>query len=339
MRLLTTLLLSTTLSTPCLATNKIITVSPDGTADFKTLQEALAAVPPNNPDRTEIHLHPGTYTGPFIIPKDQPNLSLLGDDPATTTLTWNRNVNDPHPPGSDGFNPGLLIAANDTRLANLTIENTSGDHGQALALRVDGDRELFSHCRILGWQDTLMVNNGRDYFHDCTIAGRVDFIYGSATAWFDTCEIHSRNGGHVTAASTPQDHPFGFIFMNCKLTGDATPWNPATTNPATTQKAKVTPRADLGRPWRPYASVTFLHCDIGPHITPAGWNNWNNPANESTARYAEYQNTGPGATPEKRAPWSHQLTADQAAQITPTTVLAGPDHWDPASLLSQWPQK
>ena len=111
------------------------------------------------------------------------------------------------------------------RAEHLTIQNTkSGDHGQALALRVDGDREVFNDCRILGWQDTLMINNGRDYFTNCLVAGRVDFIYGSATAVFERCEIQSRNGGHVTAASTPKDQPFGFVFTNCKLTGDPQPW-------------------------------------------------------------------------------------------------------------------
>src|SRR5208282_997936 len=105
------------------------------------------------------------------------------------------------------------------------------------------------------------VNNGRQYFHNDYIAGRVDFIYGSGTAVFDHCEIHSKNGGHVTAASTPQDHPFGFVFLHCKLTGDAAPWDPATTNPSTTQPAhRPGKMADLGRPWRPYASVAYIEC-------------------------------------------------------------------------------
>jgi pectinesterase len=311
---------------------RAVTVSPDESGDFKTVQEAITAAPENGAQPFVIHIKPGTYDGPLIVPKNKPNIVMQGDDATTTILRWDRNVRDPIPPGGDGFNPGMLVLAKDFVAANLTIENTSGDHGQALALRVDGDRDVFVNCKIAGWQDTLMVNNGRDFFKDCYIAGRVDFIYGSATAWFQDCEIHSRNGGHVTAASTPQDNPYGYVFMTCKLTGDAKPWDPATTNPSTTLKPKVTPQADLGRPWRPYASVTYLNCDMGSHIKPAGWNNWGKTSNEATARYSEYQGTGPGGDASHRAPWSHQLTDDQAKQITIPTVLSGDDHWDPASI-------
>jgi pectinesterase len=320
------------LGVPCRADVKSITVAADGTGDFKTVQEAIAAAPTQSADRTIIRISPGTYSGPFVIPRDKPNITLEGTDAATTILTWDRNVHDPIPAGDDMYNPGLQVLADDFQAVELTIQNTSGNHGQALAIRSDGDRDMFVDCRITGWQDTLMINNGRDYFQDCYIAGRVDFIYGSATAWFADCEIHSRNGGHITAASTPKDHPFGFVFMNCRLSGDAIPWEPATTNPATTEKSKITPMADLGRPWRPYASVTYLNCEMGEHIKPEGWNNWRSASNELTARYSEYDSTGPGAAPDKRFAWTHQLTDEQAGKITLAAVLGGDDHWDPATI-------
>jgi pectinesterase len=313
----------------CRADEKTIVVSGDGSGDYKTVQDAIGAAPEKSDTRTIIYVKPGTYAGPFIIPQDKPNLTIEGDDPASTILSWDRNVRDPIPKGNDGFNPGVEVRGNDFQAVRLTIQNISGDHGQALALRSDGDRAVFVDCRIMGWQDTVMVNNGRDYFQNCYIAGRVDFIYGSATAWFQDCEIHSRNGGHVTAASTPQDHPYGFVFKNCRLTGDSIPYDPATTNPSTTQKPKITPQADLGRPWRPYASVTYLDCEMGSHIKPAGWNNWGKKSNEKTARYSEYQSTGAGAAPDQRAGWSHQLTDEQAKQITIQAVLGGDDNWDP----------
>lgn len=313
------------------AESKIITVASDGSADFKTVQEAIAAAPENASDRTIIHIKPGTYEGQLIVPKNKPRLTLQGDDAEQTKITWSRNVYDPIPEGADKFNPGINVRADDFRADELTFENTSGDHGQALAMRLDGDRAVVTNCRIVAWQDTLMVNNGRDYFRDCYIAGRVDFIYGSATAVFDHCEIHSRNGGHVTAASTPQDHPFGFVFLNCKLTGDAAAWDPATTNPATTQKVRVTPIADLGRPWRPYAAVAFINCEMGNHISPKGWNNWGKAENEKTARYAEYKTSGPGANADKRLAWTKQLTDEEAAKYTIPNILAGTDGWDPVS--------
>lgn len=310
---------------------KEITVAADGAGDFKTIQEAIAAAPENSTQPVVIKIKAGTYQGPVVVPENKPNLHFEGDGSDKTILTWDRNVHDPIPLGSNIFNPGVQILGNDFEAEKLTIENTSGDHGQALALRIDSDRDVLRSCRITGWQDTLMVNNGRAFFKDCYIEGRVDFIYGSATAVFDHCEIHSKNGGHVTAASTPQDHPFGFVFLHCNLTGDGEPWNPATTNPTTTLTAhKPGKMADLGRPWRPYASVAYIECEMGDHIMPAGWNNWRNAANEKTARYCEYNSTGPGADPDKRVKWSHQLTADEAAKFTIPNIFGGTDGWNPA---------
>jgi pectinesterase len=315
------------------AHTKTVVVASDGGGGFATVQQAIAVVPEHATDRWIIEIKPGTYQGPIIVPKEKRNITFHGEDAKTTILTWSRNVRDPIPDGSDKFNPGVQIKADDFVAENLTIQNTSGNHGQALALRVDGDRECFNNCRIIGWQDTLMVNNGRDYFKNCYIAGRVDFIYGSATAVFDHCEIHSRNGGHITAASTPQEQPYGFVFLNCKLTGDARPWNPATTNPSTTEPPdKIDKMADLGRPWRPYASDTYINCYMDDHIKPEGWNNWRNPANEKTARYSEYHSTGPGAHPESRFKWTRQLTQDEADKITAKNVLAGKDGWNPNAL-------
>ena len=309
---------------------KTITVSPDGSGDFKTVQEAIGSVPDDSADWTTIHLAAGTYQGNIIVPKSKVKISLEGDGADKTIITWDRNVRDPKPEGADGFNPGVLIRSDDFHAKEITFQNTSGNHGQALALRVDGDREVFTNCRITGWQDTLMVNNGRSYWKDCFISGRVDFIYGSGTAVFDHCEIQSRNGGHVTAASTPQDHPFGFVFMSCKLTADPTPWAWPATDPTSKPAAdKPTPMADLGRPWRPYASVTYLNCEMGAHIKPAGWNNWGKADNEKTARYSEYNTTGPGANPDQRLPWSKQLTKDEADAVTIQKVLGGSDNWDP----------
>ena len=309
---------------------KVIVVAADGSGMVKTVQEALDAVPEDAADRTLISVKPGTYAGPFIVPKTKRAITLVGEDSATTILAYDKNVYDPIPAGHDKFNPGLHVRGDDFRAENITFTNTSGDHGQALAVRVDGDKASFKNCRLLGWQDTLMVNNGRQYFKDCYIEGRVDFIYGSGAAVFETCEIHSKNGGYVTAASTPQDHPYGFVFLRCKLTGDEAAWDPATTNPATTQKAKSTGKlAFLGRPWRDYAAVTFIECDLGDHIRPEGWDNWRKPEKEKTSRYSEYGSTGPGGDMTNRVGWAKRLTKAEADAANVVNVLGGSDGWKP----------
>jgi len=303
-------------------------VSFDGSGTHTNLQDAINAAPDNGTKRFTILVKPGVYQGQTIIPKTKRFIRIVGEELESTVLTWPYNVNDRKPNQPYQFDPGLVVTADNFCAENLTIENSSGDHGQALALRVDADRAAFNHCRILGWQDTLMVNNGRQYFTNCLIAGRVDFIYGSGTAVFEHCEIRSKNGGYVTAASTPQDHPFGFVFLNCKLTGDPTPWNPTNGN---VQFEPSDEKTYLGRPWRPFASVALINCELGDHIKPEGWHNWGNVTNETTARYAEYHCTGPGANSAKRVKWARQLMADEAKDFTEENILSGADRWNPSA--------
>ena len=299
----------------------------DGSGTHTNLQDAIAVVPDNDTNTFTILIKPGTYAGQFIVPREKRHLKLVGEEAENTILTGSLNQNESPTGGRPIYNnASVVILADDFRAEKITFQNTSGDHGQALALRADGDREVFNHCRLLGWQDTLLVNNGRYFFTNCYVEGRVDFIYGSATAIFDRCEIHSKNGGHITAANTPKDRPFGFVFMNCKLTGDPQPWISPAGIPANTNQP---PLADLGRPWRPYASVTYLNCEMGDHIRPEGWNNWRNPTNELTARFAEYNSTGPGANPAARCNWARQLTDEEAKAHTVEKILGGVDHWKP----------
>jgi pectinesterase len=308
-----------------------LTVAANSGGDFNTIQAAIAAVPDNSPDRTVIHIRPGTYQGPIHLPKSKPKVTFEGEDAATTIVTYGLNVYEILEGQSRQFSgTGVVILGDDFRAEKITFRNTSGDHGQALALRIDGDRAVLQKCRMLGWQDTLMINNGRQYFKDCYIEGRVDFIYGSATAVFDHSEIHSKNGGHITAASTPQDHPYGVVFLDCRLTGDPNPWVDPATGEARNKSSRP-PRADLGRPWRPYGSVAYLRCEMGDHIKPEGWDNWRNPENEKTARYAEYRCTGPGADRSQRVSWARELTDDEAANYAIAKILGGSDGWVPTS--------
>jgi pectinesterase len=292
---------------------RTITVARDGSGDFRTLQEAIAAVPDNNADRTTIRVQPGVYMGQIVVPRLKPNITFLGADRETSIISYALSVHDPVPPGvrRDLAGYGVVIRADGFRAANLTIRQLSGDHGQAIALRIDGDRAIVRDCNLLGWQDTARLERGRHYLRDCYIEGRVDYIYGGATALLHNCICHTKNDGYITAASTDRNQAWGYVFLNCKLTG--------------TGKANVF----LGRPWRPFASVTYVNCEMDESIRPIGWDNWRNPKNEATARYYEYGSTGPGANPQARAPWSHQLTETEAKEITPAKVLAGDDNWDP----------
>lgn len=293
------------------------TVAPNGDGQFKSVQDAIDAAPQTT-SRTKpwvIHIKPGVYKELIYVQREKRFISLVGDDPEKTILTYNLNAN---MLGADGKIIGTfrtastMIDADDFTAENLTFENSAGPVGQALAIRIEGDRVAFRNCRFLGWQDTILANRGRHYFADCYIAGHVDFIFGGATAFFERCHIHCLRNGYITAASTPTEQPFGFVFSHCKITGE-------------TSDVKTY----LGRPWRDFASVVFMNTEMSEVVRPVGWHNWAKPAREKTARYAEYKSVGPGAQRKARVPWSRQLSATEAKSITPTKVLAGGDRWNP----------
>lgn len=284
-----------------------LTVAADGSGDYRTVQAAFDACSPH----TTIYIRGGVYHEKLLLGKD--SITLLGDD--NTVLTWDDHTGKVAPNG-DTVNTrtsySLRVTGRDFTARNITFRNDAGfTAGQAVGVEADGDRDVFIDCRIVGNQDILFLNNAdsRQYYQDCYIEGTTDFIFGNARAWFEHCTIHSKKNSYVTAASTPKDHVFGFIFDHCKLTGD----------PSLT-------KVSLGRPWRPYASVTYLHCWIGPHILPEGWANWNKTENYKTARYAEFDDKGPGAETASRVPWSRQLTPAQAEDITPRRVFGD---WNP----------
>ena len=148
----------------------------------------------------------------------------------------------------------------------------------------------------------------RLYFLNCYIEGTTDFIFGPSTAWFEGCLIKDKSNSYVTAASTPKDQKYGYIFNNCKITAD-----------------EGVSKCYLGRPWRQYAYTLFMNCEIGGHILPVGWNDWKK--DHASIRYMEYNNHGAGADTSQRADWSRQLTKKEAKQITLQTVFGDDISW------------
>ena len=293
-----------------------LVVAADGSAQYRTIQEAVMAVPAGTADSpVRIRIKPGTYKELVYVQREKRFFKFVGEDAAKTVITYDLNANikgvDGKPIGTFRT-PSVQIDADDFTAENITFENSAGPVGQALAARVDGDRVVFRNCRFLGWQDTILLNRGRHYFENCYIAGHVDFIFGAATAFFERCHIHCLRDGYVTAASTPDVQPYGFVFSRCKITAET---------------ANV--KTYLGRPWRANSAVTFLDTEMPESVRPEGWHNWNFPEREKTARYAEFGSTGPGAKPAARVPWARRLTKAEAKAITPGKVLAGSDGWNP----------
>jgi pectinesterase len=296
---------------------KKLIVAQDGSGDYKTVQAALNAVPEGNTKPISIYVKNGIYKEVVIVDATKNFIKLVGQDKARTILTFNNHAGTLLPNG-DTLNTwtcaSVFVYGNDFGAENITFQNDAGfTAGQAIALRIEGNRASFKNCRMIGNQDVLFLSGSgvKHYFENCYIEGTTDFIFGAATAVFKNCHIHSKKNSHVTAASTNSIIPYGFVFMNCKLTADST-----------------FKKVSLGRPWTPTASVTYLNCWMGDHIIPEGWNNWKNPANEATARYAEYNSSGPGANPAARAKWAKQLTAEEAKRYTLKNILGD---WQPAT--------
>ena len=284
-------------------------VSTDGTGDFQTVQEAINAVPDFRKNETRIFIKKGTYKEKLVLAGSKTNVVFIGEDRDKTILTYddfaqkkNRFGEEVGTTGSTSF----FVFGDGFRAENITFENSSGPVGQAVAVRIDGDMVVFINCRFSGFQDTLYPHGekSRQYYRDCVIEGTVDFIFGWSTAVFDRCTIVCKDHGYITAPSTNEGTAFGFVFLDCKITGDV-------------------PEASfyLGRPWRPFGKSAFLRCELGGMIKSEGWHNWGKPDAEKTAFFAEYKNTGAGASAEKRVRWSHQLTDTEAAAYTPENIL------------------
>lgn len=280
------------------------TVAADGTGDFTTVQDAINAVPDFRKKETKIFIKNGTYREKIIVPGSKQFVTLIGEDKFRTVISYDDYAQKKNRFGEEMGTSGsatFYCYGDDFTAINLSFENVSGPVGQAVAAWIAGDRNLFLHCRFLGFQDTLYTygKGARQFYFQCYIEGTVDFIFGSSTAWFEDCELHCKNSGYITAAATPEQADFGYIFNNCKVTGN-----------------KDTKSFYLGRPWRPYAKVIFMNCNLPEFIESKGWHNWGKESNEKTAYFAEYNSKGAGSMSQSRVKWSHILTDREVKNIT-----------------------
>lgn len=316
---------------------------------FTTITEALLSLPMDSEEAVTLLIMPGIYYEKLTISRDKLTLIGMGSSAAETIITYDDYAFDRM---ADGSNRGtfrsysVFVDAKDVTLQNLTIENASGDEnlvGQAIALYADGDRFTCINCRLLGRQDTLFTGPlppkelqpggfigpkqfapripTRQYYQNCYLCGNVDFIFGSATAYFENCTLESLSHGpghavqgYVTAPSTPEGQAYGYVFHNCDFTtrecGDETVY--------------------LGRPWRDFAKSVFLDCKVGKHIHPDLFHDWKKPAAREHAYFATYRLTGRKEnTSDTTDSFAKCLKESETAAYTRQAVLGGSDHWNP----------
>lgn len=286
-------------------------VAQDGSGDFKTIQEAINAFRDHSQVRVTLFIKNGTYKEKLVIPSWKPNIHLLGESKTGVVITSDDYSGKAYPnsskdgTGKDKFSTytsyTVLVDAPNTIIENLTIENAAGRVGQAVALHVEADRFICRNCILKGNQDTLYAarEGSRQYYENCDIEGTTDFIFGKSISVFQSCTIKSLVNSYITAAATPQNQAYGFVFFDCKLIA-----------------APAATKVYLGRPWRPNAKTVFIRTEMDKHITPTGWDNWGNADNEKTVIYAEYASSGGGAVAQGRVTWSKQFSKKDLKQYT-----------------------
>lgn len=302
------------ISISCFAYEKTeIIVDRNGTGDFRNIQDAINSLRTDDPrGQVTIFIKNGYYKEKLILPSYITNVRIVGEDRDRTIINYDDHAQINNMGTFRTYT--FLLSGNDIILENLTIENSAAQLGQAVALHIEGDRIIIRNCRLLGNQDTIFAgkDGSRQYFENCYIEGTTDFIFGPSTVWFEKCEIHCKRDSYITAANTPQNIDYGFIFNECNITT------------ADDVKAMY-----LGRPWRDYAMTLFMNCTLPETIRPEGWHNWGRPECEKTVRYMEYNNKGKGAKADKRVKWATNISAEQAKEYTIEQVLKGCDNWNP----------
>ena len=323
-----------------------IHIAADNTKDFVSIGAALASIPDRCQEPVTLHIHKGVYKERISI--THPYITFLGDSCEDTILTGDLYA---AMTMEDGSRRGTfrtyscLIDTHDILFRNLTVANTAGPGpvcGQAIALYADGDRLMFDNCRFLGNQDTLFTGplppkeiepngfvgpkqfspriNGRHYYRNCYMEGDIDFVFGSATAYFESCDFFSKDIGrpvnsYVTAASTPKGQTYGYVMNGCRFLGDCPPHS-----------------AYLGRPWRDHAKTVLINCFMDQHIISQGWHDWGKTGAHDTCSFAEYKSFGPGANLASRPWWVRRLTEADLPFYSRENVLCQDDDWRPWNL-------
>ncbi|TXG57171.1 hypothetical protein EZV62_018484 [Acer yangbiense] len=305
-----------------------VVVAQDGSGNYKTISEAVAASAKrtSGSKRFVIYVKKGVYKENVEIKKSIKNLMIIGDGIDATIVTANKNAKG----GSTTFRTATFAVSGERFIArDITFENTAGpENHQAVALRSGSDFSVFFRCSFKGYQDTLYVYSQRQFYRECDIYGTQDFIFGDAIAVIQSCNIYVRKPmsgqkNTVTAqARTDPNEPTGIVIHNSRVTaaGDL-------------KGSQGSVHTYLGRPWQKYSRTVFMKSSIDGVIDPKGWLPWSGNFALSTLYYGEYMNVGAGASTSGRVNWPgyHVITsATEAGKFTVGNFLAGVS-WIPST--------
>lgn len=286
-------------------------VAKDGSGDFTRIQDAIENAKAYPLNRLVIFIKNGIYEEQVRIAVWNPDISIIGEDREKTVIRFGSYFGQVNKGRNSTFYTATFsIEAKGITCRHLTIENTAGPVGQAIALSVSADQCLIEDCNISGNQDTFFATgiNTHVYLQGCMVSGTTDFLFGDATVLLRHCTLLCKADSYIVAASTSKGQDFGFVLDRCTLLA-----------------AEGVKRVFLGRPWRPHAKTVYLNTIMGDFIAPIGWDNWRDKTNEATAYYAEYNSLAADKTSKlatgARANWTHQLTSQDISQYSIHHIL------------------
>ncbi|CAL5074187.1 unnamed protein product [Urochloa decumbens] len=303
-----------------------VVVAKDGSGKFKTIGEALSAMPKVRKERYVIQVKEGVYEEYVTVTRAMANVTLLGEGSKKSIVTGKKSFAD----GVTTFKTATFTAQGDGFMAiGMGFQNTAGpEKHQAVALLVQSDKSIFLNCRMDAFQDTLYAHSKAQFYRNCVISGTVDFIFGDAAAVFQNCILVLRrpldNQQNIATAQGRADarEATGFVFQKCEFQAET----------ALRDAAKPPIRNYLGRPWRECSRILIMESEIPDFIDKAGYMPWQGDFGLKTLWYAEYANTGPGANTAGRVTWpgyKKVISKTDAAKFTVENFLHAQPWIDP----------
>ncbi|KAL5705988.1 putative pectinesterase 67 [Ranunculus cassubicifolius] len=307
------------LLTEKIGSNRTIKVDIEGGGDFKSVQEAVNAVPDGNTEWIIIHVRKGIYKEKVHIPKEKEYIFMRGNGKGKTKIVWGACTTNNNTDSAtllveaDNFIAFGISFKND---ANIGLPSDIQNDRQSVAALVGGDKNAFYHCAFYSSHNTLFDYKGRHFYDDCYIQGSIDFIFGRARSIYHGCEIFVVSddrveiGGSITAQSRESaEEKSGFVFLDGRVYGIGGVY--------------------LGRAKGAYSRVIFAKTYLSKTIVPQGWTNWSYHGSDDNLFQAEYKCYGPGSDSGHRAPWTLQLDDNQVAPFITIDFIDGKE-WLPA---------
>lgn len=275
---------------------------------YHTVQAAADAARPGD----TIFIQPGRYHE--VVHLRTPGLHVVGAGNSADDVVIEADGS-AGKSGGTSHSAAVFAEADGLEIRQLTIANRFHDKNpdvtdgaQAVALSATGDHQLFVDLHLSGWQDTLYAGShgctsagackpARQYYQDDVIDGAVDFVFGDALAWFEHTQLHGIGRRQVTITAQSRRSPgqlSSYMFHDCTVTADPS-----------------VKTISLGRPWRDYATVSYIGCQLDGRVLPQGFTEWQGEHRLPSAHYLIANASGPGAVSKHREPWL--LQADAAA--------------------------